>query len=142
MKTKPISRDRLKYWQEKFELAQADYADEKDRMNWREKLYNGTHEIKPAPGAKNGAKDARHVQNIVAEMIETQVSSAIPMPKVQAIRPQDEILATKIENFLRNEVEDKLAELILEDRLKDGSSVQFVLERDGDNREFIQAVYS
>lgn len=105
MKKKKISRDRLKYWQEKFELAQADYADEKDRMNWREKLYNGTHEIKPAPGAKNGAKDARHVQNIVAEMIETQVSSAIPMPKVQAIRPQDELLATKIENFLRNEVE-------------------------------------
>ena len=50
--------------------------------------------------------------------------------------------ARPLKRALYEEVEDKLAELILEDRLKDGSSVQFVLERDGDNREFIQAVYS
>lgn len=98
------NRQRLKYWQDRFEKAQSDYADEKDAMNWREKLYNGTKEIKPAPGAQR-AKQALHVRNIAAEMIETQVSSAIPMPKVQAIRQQDEILATKIENFLRNEID-------------------------------------
>ena len=50
--------------------------------------------------------------------------------------------ARPLKRALYEEVEDKLAELILEDRLKDGSSVQFVLERDGDSREFIQAVYS
>lgn len=72
-------------------------------MNRREDLYDGTKEIKGANGKK--AKDAMHVRNIVAELIESQVSSAIPMPKVTAIRAKDEGLAKKIENWLRNEID-------------------------------------
>ena len=50
--------------------------------------------------------------------------------------------ARPLKRALYEEVEDKLAELILEDKLKDGSKVQFVLEKDDDSHEYIQAVYS
>lgn len=50
--------------------------------------------------------------------------------------------ARPLKRALYEEVEDKLAELILEDKLKDDSKVQFVLEKDDDSHEYIQAVYS
>lgn len=50
--------------------------------------------------------------------------------------------ARPLKRALYEEVEDKLAELILEDEIKEGSSVQFTLERDSDNHEYIQAIYS
>ena len=50
--------------------------------------------------------------------------------------------ARPLKRALYEEIEDKLAELILEDKLKEGSKVQFVLEKDSDNHEYIQAIYS
>ena len=46
-----------------------------------------------------------HVRNIVAENIESQVSTDIPQPKVTARRKQDEGLARLIEDMLRNELD-------------------------------------
>ena len=48
---------------------------------------------------------AGNVRNIVAENIESQVSTDIPQPKVTARRKQDEGLARLIEDMLRNELE-------------------------------------
>ncbi len=45
------------------------------------------------------------VRNIVAELVEAQVDSSIPMPKVTARNEVDEPLATTIEDFLRNETD-------------------------------------
>ncbi len=98
-----LEADHLSSWQKRFERAKSSYDKELIRMDWREQLYNGTHEIKPAKNRKK-AKDAAHVRNIVAELIESQVSSTIPLPKVTAVRERDEHLAKKIENWLRNEI--------------------------------------
>lgn len=95
--------NRLQMWQMRFEKAKSDYQKELNRMDWWEKLYDGTKEIAPVRGGVK-TKKALHVRNIVAEMIESQVSSTIPMPKVTAVRAKDEHLAKKIENWLRNEI--------------------------------------
>lgn len=92
----------LDLWQTRFEKAKRSFSREREQMNWREQLYDGTHKITGANG--KAGKDALHVRNIVAELIECQVSSTIPLPKVTAVREQDEWLAKKIENWLRNEL--------------------------------------
>ena len=48
---------------------------------------------------------APHIRNIVFENIESQVSSAIPSPKVTPRRKEDEALAAKIEHWLRCELD-------------------------------------
>lgn len=92
----------LPLWQVRFEKAKSAWSGEREKMNRREQLYDGTHRIRGAGG--KAAKDALHVRNIVAELIECQVSSTIPLPKVTAVREQDEWLAKKIENWIRNEL--------------------------------------
>lgn len=92
----------LTEWLVRFEKAKSAWSRERVQMDWREQLYDGTHRIVGAQGKKS--KDALHVRNIVAELIECQVSSTIPLPKVTAVREQDEWLAKKIENWLRNEL--------------------------------------
>ena len=77
--------NRLLMWQTRFEKAKSAYQKELDHMDWWERLYDGTKEIAPVRGGVK-TKQALHVRNIVAEMIESQVSSTIPMPKVTAVR--------------------------------------------------------
>lgn len=92
---------RLAYWQEKLSQAKAQYEDVRKKMDERDAYYNGSHEIK-GPGGK-AAKDASNVRNIVYELIESQVDSSVPSPKVTAIHPEDTGLAKKIEALLLNE---------------------------------------
>ena len=66
-------------------------------MNQREALYLGTHDIAHAK------KNASNVRNITYELIESQVDSSIPQPKVTAIHEEDQELARKLETLLRNE---------------------------------------
>lgn len=95
---------KLAIWQNR--LAQSDvyWGGEVERMNEREALYNGSDSIKAiVKGDKT--KTTGHKRNIVFENIETQVSSAIPKPKVTPRRKEDERLAEIIEHFLRNELD-------------------------------------
>ena len=98
------NKSRLRLWQERYEKAKGSYQKELEKMDWREKLNDGTKEIAPVRDGKP-AKKATHVWNITAELVESQVSSAIPMPKVTAVREEDEYLAQKIENWIRNELD-------------------------------------
>ena len=91
-------------WRRRADKALADYSDELDRMEERQKLYDGSREI-PAVEDKKHPKKSRYLRNLVFELIETQVSSDIPMPKVTPKRARDEPLAKLIEAFLRNEVD-------------------------------------
>lgn len=60
-------------------------------------MYLGTHDI------ANAKKNASNVRNITYELIESQVDSSIPQPKVTAIHEEDQELARKLETLLRNE---------------------------------------
>lgn len=88
----------LEKWQGRLSTAKAQYSSELNKMRQRENMYYGSHEIL---GAKKNATTGR---NITYELIESQVDSSIPQPKVTAIHAEDEEKARKIENLLRNEV--------------------------------------
>ena len=92
----------LMKWDEKYSVAEKDYADDKRQIQWREERLNGTHKV-TKPGSEAPAnKQAGHVRNLCFEMVESQVDSSIPQPKVTAVREEDQKLAKIIEDLLRN----------------------------------------
>jgi len=100
---------KLEIWQKRLSDGDIGFSKEVEKMDDREKLYNGDNTLKPlVPGDSNkdgSFKKTSHVRNIIFENIESQVSSAIPKPKVTAMREEDEPLAETIERFLRNELD-------------------------------------
>ncbi len=100
-------RNKLDLWQDRLRRNVAAYQSELMAMDQRGNYYNGTREIKKTPFATSSTpgKKASVVRNIVAEIIEAQVDSNIPKPKVTARRKKDEQLAKIIEDFLRNEMD-------------------------------------
>ena len=72
-------------------------------MDERERIYKGSRKIdKRVIG--DYTDEAAHVRNLTAEIIEAQVNSSIPQPKVTAMRQEDEHKAKLIEDMLRNEL--------------------------------------
>lgn len=104
-KKRQQNMERLELWRRRYASAHSAYKTELDRMERREALYQGTKEIKTAASVKAKVRPAATVRNIVAELVESQVSSSIPQPKVTALRPQDEEKARLIEDMLRNELD-------------------------------------
>jgi hypothetical protein len=91
----------LQIWQERFEKAETEYKPERDRMDHRERRLDGEGVIL-APDGKAAKEQATHVRNLCFEIVETQVDSNIPQPKVTAVREEDEEKAKLIEDMLRN----------------------------------------
>ena len=99
----------LAKWQERLERNLNAYGEELQRMDARERQYDGEREISPTT-ENDRLQDGKrrrtaHVWNITAENIDAIVDSTIPMPKVVPLWKKDEKLARKIENMLRNEIE-------------------------------------
>ena len=92
---------RLQLWQERFEKAEADYRPERELMDHREARLDGEGIIIGTNG-KPAKEQATHVRNLCFEIVETQVDSNIPQPKVTAVREEDEPKAKLIEDMLRN----------------------------------------
>lgn len=106
MDGKKKAQGKLPLWQERLRRNSAAMREEFDRMDKRTALYNGTREIDKVPNAKSqGTAQASGVRNIVAELMEAQVDSSFPMPKVTARRQEHEELAKTLEDFLRNETD-------------------------------------
>ncbi|MBQ8830847.1 MAG: hypothetical protein IJ017_04565 [Oscillospiraceae bacterium] len=100
----------LEKWQAKVRKAKVDMKLTRDRITEREKIFKGEQTIKPITDAqeeawKGGKEKAKHVFNIVAENIESEIDVNIPQPKVTAVRPEDEYLAKQIEDFIRSELD-------------------------------------
>lgn len=108
-KKKTDAQAKLTMWQRRLADSNSAYSAEVEKMNDRERLYNGDNTLTPlVPGdhKRDGQpKKTSHVRNIVFENIESQVSSSIPQPKVTPRRKKDEHLADVIEHFLRNELD-------------------------------------
>ena len=101
--------EKLARWQERLQQSDNEWKSEVDKMDQREKRYNGDRTLSPlveGDTKRNGQpKKTSHVRNIIFENIESQVSSTIPQPKVTPRRKKDERLANLIEHFLRNELD-------------------------------------
>lgn len=103
---KPEENKKLKKWQGKFENAKSKYQDELDRMEIQKKYYIGDRHVKGNPNKTSGyaSKMSINVRHIVYELIESQIDSSIPMPKVTAIHEEDKDKAKIIEDFIKNEM--------------------------------------
>lgn len=101
---KKRDKDRLRLWQDRLGRANAAYEPELSKMDGREELYQGCSRIRPIVCTAR-KKETPHVRNLCAEMIESQVDSNIPQPKVTPRRREDEWRAKLIEDMLRNELD-------------------------------------
>ena len=137
MDRKKKAQGKLPMWQERLRRNSTAMREEFEQMDKRTALYNGTREIEKTPDAKSSkaAALATGVRNIVAELMEAQVDSSFPMPKVTARRQEHEELAKTLEDFLRNET-DRLPFEMLNDMDERITPIQggdiFLVEWDSD----------
>ena len=95
--------DNLTLWQARLQRNENAYSHRLAAMDERERIYKGSRKIdKRVIG--DYTDEAAHVRNLTAEIIEAQVNSSIPQPKVTAMRQEDEHKAKLIEDMLRNEL--------------------------------------
>lgn len=95
----------LALWQQRLAEAEAHRELSPETMKRREDRYDGRKVVYSPDGIE--AKKPIHVRNIVMEIVETQVDSTIPAPKVTALHQEDEKLARIIECMISN-VMDRL----------------------------------
>lgn len=88
------------FWQQRLQKALQVSEAARRRMDEREAYYQGSRRI-PSAGGGAAAAPATNVRNIVYELIESQVDSALPQPRVTAIHPEDQKLAEMAEAMLR-----------------------------------------
>ena len=123
-------------WRSKLENARIAYGSTLTEIKKNQGIYEGTREVNGNPNTNTTpSKLAINVRNIAYELIESQVDSSIPMPKVTAIHEGDEHLARSIERALINKV--KLLRLsILNDQMERTVPVQggdfFLVEWDNE----------
>lgn len=110
-KTGAADREKLAIWQERLAAGDKVWSQQVTKMDQRDALYNGSDAIE-ALVAGDTQTTTSHVQNIIFENIESQISTAIPMPKVTACRQEDEDLARIIENMIRNELDRQPFEMM------------------------------
>lgn len=96
--------EKLELWQRRLKASETAYSGEVAKMDGREKLYAGVPAKIPLVKDEVDA-DCPHIRNIVAELIESQVDSNIPQPKVTPLRAEDEGKAKLVEDMLRNELD-------------------------------------
>ena len=133
---KNIDKQKLRLWQERLAKNQTAYDGEVSKMDNREALYRGANTMRAIVTGERKTKTA-HVRNICSELIESQVDSNIPQPKVTARRPQDEMRAKLIEDMLRNEL-DRMPFETLNDMMERTVPIQggaaFLVEWDNTQR--------
>ena len=102
---------RLRYWQNVVKLDEEAWQSVRDNMDKQERLLRGSAAI-TAPDGTTAARQTGYKRNLVQEIIETEVDSNIPQPKVTALYQEDEDLARIIEDMLRNELDRLPMEVI------------------------------
>lgn len=131
-----MNKKRLALWKERLDHNDSACGAEEEKMRAREELYKGTDAIKFMTDRAR-AKKTPHVRNICAELIESQVDSNIPQPKVTPVRKKDEWLAAMIEDMLRNEL-DRLPFEEINDQMERTVPIQggagFLVEWDNTKR--------
>ena len=131
-----MGKAQLSLWQQRLDRNESAYEARLADMDRRERAYKGTREL-IARVAGDRKKKAAHVRNLTAEIIEAQVNSSIPQPKVTAVRQKDERLAKLIEDMLRNEL-NRLPFEVLNDQQERTVPIQgggmFLVEWDNTQR--------
>lgn len=99
----PEENKKMRKWSLKLENARNAYSETLRNIKTNEKVYDGTREVQGNPNTYvEPTKLACNVRNISYELVESQVDSSIPMPKVTPIHEEDEEIAKTIEKALVN----------------------------------------
>lgn len=134
--SKKADKEKLRLWQERLSRNASAYDGKLAEMDAREKQYLGSNELRAIVRGERKTKTP-HVRNISAELIEAQVSSSIPQPKVTARRKGDEEKAKLIEDMIRNEL-DRMPFEQMNDMMERTVPIQggagFLVEWDKDRR--------
>lgn len=95
----------LQFWEERYNKANDEYEISQRQMKERWNQYLGTHEVILADGSRG--EDVKIVRNFTFELIESQIDSSIPMPKVtpQNPAPKYQENARTIEAMIKNELD-------------------------------------
>ena len=110
-----LTKNRLSEWQEKFATAKDEYSDELANMEDNLEAYFGTRKIKQSDGKTDAKKQTANVRKMVYELIESQVDSNIPMPKVTSLIGKEE-RALMIEGVIRNELDRQDTEEFIDEQ--------------------------
>ena len=101
----PKERKKLDKWKRRYDEAKLAYSEDLNAMKTCTRMYDGDRAVNGNPNkSKSPTKVSINVRNITYELIESQVDSSIPMPKVIPIHKEDEKLAQDIETALQNEI--------------------------------------
>ena len=113
---------KLAMWQKRLEANQQRYDVFANKFEHREALFRGDNTVTECCEGDT-KKETPHVRNIVAELIESQVDTSIPMPKVKARNKEDEKLARLIEDMIMDEL-DRLPIETLNDMMERTTPLQ------------------
>lgn len=101
--------DKLAMWQDRLQKSLTAYSAAQEKMRAQTLQFEGQRDLRPVTTADERCKskglETHHVYNATAELIESEIDSSIPAPKVTPCRRQDERKARMIENMLRNEID-------------------------------------
>ncbi|MBQ7786154.1 MAG: hypothetical protein IJ381_08440 [Clostridia bacterium] len=108
---------KLQMWRDRLSAGEAAYANAHDDFAEMDRLYTGDYKTITPMMEGDTVTETPVLRNIVREIIEAQINTAIPMPKVTAKRKEDEPLAELIEDMLRDEI-DRMDMEVLNDTLE------------------------
>ena len=109
-KTVSTDQEKLQQWQERLKKSDNEWSQEVTKMDKREALYGGSNALEQMTKRDKSGETTPHVRNIIFELIEAQVSSGIPMPKVCAMDREYEKHANIIEHWIRSELDRQQTE--------------------------------
>jgi hypothetical protein len=97
------SEEKRELFSERFEKAYAEYNEEINRIDDREKQYFGTKEVKKSVNNKNNVKptDVDIVPNLVYELLEAERDTTIPSASVKSRRSNKENQQAMVQNLLK-----------------------------------------
>ena len=101
---KAEKNERFSRYKALYDDARNKYGGPLEGMDVRERYYLGTRSVRNANGEVT-KREATNVRNIVFELIESQIDTTIPMPRVTPLHEEDKELAQDLESFLRAEAE-------------------------------------
>ena len=79
----PKERRKLDKWKRRYDEAKLAYSEDLNAMKTCTRMYDGDRAVNGNPNkSKSPTKVSINVRNITYELIESQVDSSIPMPKV------------------------------------------------------------
>lgn len=105
--TQPEKSSELKKWQKKYVTARTDYSEALEEIKRYEKMYEGDRHVNRNPNKGGGMAPevSLNVRNITFDLVESEVESSIPYPKIIPIHEEDVEAAKAVEAFLRYYIE-------------------------------------